>query len=125
MPYGRAIIVEDPGSVDLEPSRPVIYDREIGLRLLYRDPSSRAEHYLVRYPAGLRTRLHRHSAAHTIVVLEGRLRVNERTVGPGGYCHLPAGEAMRHAPAEDAACTFVTIFHGPFDVEPLDDGPFA
>ena len=122
MEPGRAIIADPLASLELRPSRPVIYDGEIGLRLLYRDPASGAEHYLVRYPAGLRTRLHRHTAAHTIVVLEGRLRVNEDVIGPGAYCHFPAGEAMRHAPA-DAGCLFVTIFHAPFDVEPLEDEP--
>jgi len=121
MDYGRAVIVDGLGSVGLEASRSVIYDREIGLRLLFEDPGSGAEHYLIRYPAGLRTRRHRHSAAHTIVVLDGRLEVNGHLVGPGAYCHFPAGEAMRHAPADGAACLFVIIFDGPVDVQPLDD----
>ena len=120
MEYGRAIIVDHLRSVELEQSKLVIYDREIGLRLLYRDPDSGAEHYLIRYPAGLRTRLHRHTAAHTIVVLEGRVEVNNEVIGPGAYCHFPAGEAMRHGPAGDDPCLFVTVFHGPFDVEPID-----
>lgn len=123
MEPGRAIVADALASLELRPSRPVIYDREIGLRLLYQEPASGAEHYLVRYPAGLRTRLHRHTAAHTIVVLDGRLRVNGDVIGPGAYCHFPAGEAMRHAPADDAGCLLVTIFHGPFDVEPLEDEP--
>jgi quercetin dioxygenase-like cupin family protein len=118
MDYGRAIIVDHLRSIELEQSKLVIYDREIGLRLLYQDPDSGAEHYLIRYPAGLRARLHRHTAAHTIVVLEGRLEVNDEVIGPGAYCHFPPGEAMRHAPADDP-CLFVTVFHGPFDVEPL------
>jgi hypothetical protein len=54
MEYGRAIIVDSLTSVELGWSQPVIYDREIGLRLLYQDPDSGAEHYLIRYPAGLR-----------------------------------------------------------------------
>jgi quercetin dioxygenase-like cupin family protein len=120
MPFGRAVIVGGLGSVELEPSRSVIYDREIGLRLLYQDPDSAAEHYLIRYPAGLRTRLHRHTAAHTIVVLDGRLEVNDQVIGPGSYCHFPPGEAMRHAPAAGGSCLFVIIFHGPVDVEPID-----
>jgi quercetin dioxygenase-like cupin family protein len=118
--HGRAIIVGDLSSVELDRSQPVIYDREIGLRVLYGDPDSGAEHYLVRYPAGLRARWHRHTAAQTIVVLEGRLEVNNEVVGAGAYCHFPAGEPMRHAPADNESCLFVTIFHGPFDVEPLD-----
>jgi quercetin dioxygenase-like cupin family protein len=121
MGYGRAIIVDKLSSVELGPSQLVIYDREIGSRLLHQDPHSGAEHYLIRYPAGLKARLHRHTAAHTIVVLEGRLEVNSQVVGPGAYCHFPPGEAMRHAPADDDSCLFITVFHGPFDVEPIDE----
>jgi quercetin dioxygenase-like cupin family protein len=69
----------------------------------------------VRYPAGLRARPHRHTVAHTIVILEGRMEVNdELIVGPGAYCHFPPGETMRHAPAEGDSCLFVTLFHGAY-----------
>jgi len=119
--YGRAVVVDQLKSVELGPSQSVIYDREVGLRLLYQDPDSGAEHYLIRYPAGLRTRLHRHTAAHTIVVLDGRLAVNDQVVGPGAYCHFPPGETMRHAPADGDSCLFVIIFDGPVDVQPLDE----
>jgi len=121
MEYGRAIIVDSLRSVELGPTRSVIYNREIGLRLLYQDPDSGADHYLIRYPAGLKARLHRHTAAHTIVLLEGRLEVNDQVIGPGAYCHFPPGETMRHAPAENDSCLFVIIFHGPWDVHPIDE----
>jgi quercetin dioxygenase-like cupin family protein len=121
MEYGAAIVVDNLDSVQMDRSQPVIYDREIGLRLLYEDPESGAEHYLIRYPAGLNAQLHRHTAAHTIVILEGRMMVNDKVIGPGAYCHFPAGEVMFHAPAGGEACLFITIFHGPFDVEPLGD----
>jgi quercetin dioxygenase-like cupin family protein len=120
MEYGRAIIVDRLGSVELRRSSSVIYDRDIALRLLYEDPDSGAEHYLIRYPAGLKTQLHRHTAAHTIVVLEGRLEVNGQAVGPGAYCHFPSGEAMRLAPADNDSCLFVIIFDGPVDVQALE-----
>jgi quercetin dioxygenase-like cupin family protein len=120
MDHGDAIIVDRLDSAETEPALSVIHDREFGVRLLYQDPDSGAEHYLVRYPAGLGGRVHRHSAAHTIVVLEGRLTVNDRIIGPGSYCHFPAGEAMFHAPVEEESCLFVTIFDGPYDVELLD-----
>lgn len=120
MERDRATIVGSPDAVDLDWSQPAIYDRPIGLRLLYQDPASGAEHYLVRYPAGLNARWHRHNAAHTIVVVDGSLEANGEVVGPGGYCHFPAGQAMHHAPAGAESCLFITIFHGPFDVQPVE-----
>lgn len=121
MRFGDAIIVDDLLSVEMRAGRSVIYDRDIELRSLYEDPVSGAEHYLIRYPAGLRARLHRHTAGHTIVVLEGRLAVNDQVVGPAAYCHFPPGESMFHAPVGGEACLFVIIFDGPLDVEPLSD----
>ena len=66
-----AVIVPALAGLDLTQSQPVIYDRPIGLRLLFADPGTGAEHYLVRYPARLTARRHTHTAAHTIVVLAG------------------------------------------------------
>jgi len=117
---GGAIVVDRLGSVPTEPTKMDLYDRAIGVRLLYEDPATGVEHDLIRYPAGLGARVHRHTAAHTIVVLEGRLQANDRIVGPGAYCHFPAGEPMFHAPAGDDDCLFVIVFHGPYDVETLD-----
>jgi quercetin dioxygenase-like cupin family protein len=115
---GQAIIAADLASLPLEASQPVIYDRPIALRLLYLDPDTGAEHYLIRYPAGLQAQRHRHTAAHTIVVIDGRLVANGSVLGPGAYVHFPAGAVMHHAPAAGSSCLFVTIFHGPFDVHP-------
>jgi quercetin dioxygenase-like cupin family protein len=98
-----------------------VYDQPVGLRLLYADPVSGEEHYVVRYPTGLRGRVHRHTAAHTIVVLEGWLDANGQVIGPGSYAHFPAGEPMRHQATEDGPCLFVLLFHGPFDVELVSD----
>jgi quercetin dioxygenase-like cupin family protein len=117
MEYGRAIIVDDLRALELGQSQSAVYDQEIGLRLLYQDPDSGEEHYLIRYPSGLRGRVHKHTSAHTIVVLEGRLEANGQIIGPGAYAHFPPGEPMRHAAAEDTSCLFVILFHGPFDVQ--------
>lgn len=122
MKYGSATIVDQLRSLELqEPgaAAAAIYDRPIALRLLYQDPTSGQEHYLVRYPAGVKGRLHRHTAAHTIVVLEGRLDANGQVIGPGAYVHFPPGEPMRHQATEDESCLFVLLFHGAFDVEAL------
>jgi quercetin dioxygenase-like cupin family protein len=120
MEYGEAIIVDHLSSAETDQSQLVIYDREIGVRLLYQDPESGAEHYLIRYPAGLKARVHRHTAPQTIVVLEGRLVVNDQVIGPCAFCHFPPGETMFHAPTDDKQCLFISIFHGPADVEPLE-----
>lgn len=118
--YGRAVVWQQLTTTTLEPDHSVIYDRQIESRVLYKDPASGAGHYLLRYPAGLRTRSHRHSAAHTMVILEGSMEVNGEVVGAGSYCHFPAGEVMRHAPAGDGPCLFVIIFDGPVDVTPVE-----
>ena len=122
MANGHVIICADLPSAALARSRLPIYDREIELALLHRDDRSGAEHYLIRYPEGLQSRPHRHSAAHTMVVLEGSLEANGEVVGPSSYCHFPAGEVMTHAPAAGSSCLFVIIFDGPFDVHPVDIG---
>jgi quercetin dioxygenase-like cupin family protein len=116
-----AVILPDLLVATLESSRPVIYDIPIGLRELYVDPDTGDEHYLVHYPAGMRAVRHHHSAAHTIIVLNGLLSANGHILGPGSYCHFPAMVVMHHEPAAGNHCRFVTIFHGPFDVFP-DEG---
>jgi quercetin dioxygenase-like cupin family protein len=114
-----AVITEaDLGALELAEAQPVIYDRPIGLRLLYQDPLSGAEHYLIRYPPDVRARRHRHSAAHTIIILEGPMEANGQLLHPGSYAHFEAQSIHHHAPANDQSCLFVIMFHGPFDVMP-------
>ena len=120
MEYGEATIVDQLQSLELEspgPDAAAVYDQAIGLRLLHTDPDSGEEHYLIRYPAGLEGRAHRHTAAHTIVVIEGRMQANGHVIGPGAYAHFPAGVTMRHQSTPDGPCLFVILFHGPFDVQ--------
>lgn len=120
MHHGDVVISADLPTLALTSASPAIYDREIELALLHRDERSGAEHYLIRYPEGLQSLPHRHSAAHTMVVLEGALEANGQVVGPSSYCHFPAGQVMTHAPAAGTHCLFVLIFDGPFDVQPVD-----
>jgi len=123
MDLGSAVVLDGLDSLPLSApggAAAAVYDREIGIRLLHQDAASGEEHYLVRYPAGLRGRPHRHTAAHTIVVLDGRLRANGAVIGPHAYAHFPAGEVMHHEAAADEPCLFVLIFHGAFDVAVVD-----
>jgi RimJ/RimL family protein N-acetyltransferase len=119
-----SVLVGSLTAQDLRDADIEIYDRPVGVRLLYRHPHTGAEHYLIRYPAGIVAMPHRHSAAHTFIVVEGALVANGQRFGPGSYCHFPARAAMHHAPAGDEGCLFVAIFDGPQDVEALadDDG---
>ena len=124
MEYGRATIVDELTSLELakpQADAAAAYDRPFGLRLLHEDSDSGEEHYLIRYPPGLRGKVHRHRAAHTIVVLKGRLEANGQAIGPAAYAYFPPGEPMRHQVAGDGPCLFVILFHGPFDVQILGD----
>jgi quercetin dioxygenase-like cupin family protein len=124
MEYGSAVIIDDLTTLAFDSpteAAAAVYDRPIGLHLLHEDPVSGGEHYLVRYPPGLHGRPHQHSAAHTIVVLDGMLEANGQIIGPHAYAHFPAGQTMRHQSAGEAPCLFVIIFHGPFDVRVIDD----
>ncbi|MGH8994543.1 MAG: cupin domain-containing protein [Acidimicrobiales bacterium] len=124
MDYGNAVIIDNLEALALQPPGPsaaAAYDQPIGMRVLHHDLESGEEHYLVRYPAGLRGRVHQHSAAHTIVVLAGKLEANGQTIGPLAYAHFPARRPMRHQTAGDDPCLFVIVFHGPFDVKIIDD----
>jgi hypothetical protein len=126
MDYGSAVLIDDLAALELDvpgASAAAVYDRPIGLRLLHQDPESGEEHYLVRYPAGLRGRVHEHRTAHTILVLDGRLEANGQIIGPRAYAHFPACQPMRHQAAGEGPCLFVIIFHGPFDVRVIDDTP--
>src|SRR5438045_9639291 len=97
--------LQSPGSVAA-----AVYDQPIGLQVLYEDPQTGEEHYLIRYPAGVKGRTHTHTAAHTIVVLEGQLEANGRVVGAGSYVHFPAGESMKHQATTGQSCLFVIMF---------------
>ena len=120
MTASAVILQPQLASAALDESQSVIYDRPIGLRLLYQDPGSGAEHYLIRYPPDLHALPHSHSAAHTIIVLDGLMEANGRLLHAGSYAHFEAGSVHHHAPAEGQPCLFVIIFHGPFDVTPAE-----
>lgn len=117
MSGNEPVILPELGNMELADSQPDIYDRPIGVRLLYQNPDSGAEHYLIRYPAGLRSQRHSHTVAHTLIVLAGRLTANQQIIGSGSYCHFPARTVMHHGPV-NGDCLFLAIFDGPQDVHP-------
>jgi hypothetical protein len=48
------------------------------------------------------------------------MEANGHLLHAGSYGHPEAGSVHHHAPADDRSCLFVIIFHGPFDVTPVD-----
>jgi quercetin dioxygenase-like cupin family protein len=114
------VIVADVSLVALRTSEQLAYDQPFELQVLYQDSRTGAEHYVVRYRAGTKAKWHRHSAAHTMIVVSGQLVANGQRLGPGGYAHFPAGTSMLHEPAEGHDCTFVLIFDGPFDLDIIE-----
>jgi hypothetical protein len=117
----RPVIHPDLNAIALQTTEQPAYDRPFELQLLHHDQRTGAEHYVVRYRRGTRGRPHRHTAAHTIVVLHGRMMVDGQILGPGGYAHHPGDTTMLHEPAGDEGCTFVIIFDAPFDLQLSDD----
>jgi quercetin dioxygenase-like cupin family protein len=115
------IIHPDLHSIALRTTEQPAYDRPFELELLHHDEHTGAEHYIVRYRPGTKARRHSHTAAHTIIVLDGHMTVDGQQLGPGGYAHHPGGTVMLHEPAADDGCTFVLIFDAPFDLR-LSDG---
>ncbi len=117
---GKPLFVGDLRSLEFDWRKLEPYDRPIGLKLLFEDPRTGVEHDLVRYPAGMKGRWHRHTAGHAILVLDGHMHVNDQVLGPGAYCYLPSGRPMWHEPLEGESCLFVIMFDGPFDVAVVD-----
>jgi quercetin dioxygenase-like cupin family protein len=115
------VIHPDLKTIALRTTEQPAYDRPFELERLYQDERTGAEHYVVRYRPGTQARRHRHSAAHTIVVVDGHMMVDGQLLGPGGYAHHPGDTTMLHEPAIDEGCTFVLLFDAPFDLQLLDD----
>jgi len=113
----------DLNAIALRTSEQPAYDRPFELELLHADERTGAEHYLIRYRPGTTARPHRHSAAHTIIVLNGHMMVDGQLLGPGGYAHHPGDTTMLHEPAPGEGCTFVIIFDAPFDLRLEYDSP--
>jgi quercetin dioxygenase-like cupin family protein len=92
------VIQTDLTMLELHDSQPVIYDRPIGIRQVYKDPVSGDEHYVIRYPPDLRARRHSHTVAHTVIVLDGVMEANAHRVPAGSYAHFEAGTVTPAGP---------------------------
>ncbi len=87
--------------------------------ILIKDGRSGLEISTAYYPAGYNTVLHRHTIAHGMYVLSGRLQTSEGILEPGDFIWYPEGAAMEHGAPPDSDCTVLFITNGPFDIEYL------
>ncbi|MBI3552327.1 MAG: cupin domain-containing protein [Elusimicrobia bacterium] len=89
--------------------------------LVYEDPVTHAVQTLVRFPSGYTLPPHFHTHDETILVIKGKLVVEQAgsptTLGPESYAAIPSG-LMHSLKAKSACVLFVTVT-GPYDVKGL------
>jgi anti-sigma factor ChrR (cupin superfamily) len=109
-------ILANPGEVKWESSK----DSESST--LREDPKSGATELFARYPAGHIFPPHWHSANERIVLIEGRISIEnhgtQRFIEPGGYAYLPAREVQSMTCASQTRCSFYVFWDAPLDFHP-------
>ena len=89
---------------------------------LREDPKTGAVELFARYPAGHVFPPHWHSANERIVLIEGRLSIEDsdaqRLIEPGGYAYLPATEVQSMTCASQTRCSFYVFWDAPLDFHP-------
>jgi hypothetical protein len=89
---------------------------------LREDTKTGAIELLARYPAGHVFKPHWHSANERIVLIEGRISIEDagakRFIEPGGYAYLPAREVQAMICASQTRCSFYVFWDAPLDFHP-------
>lgn len=74
---------------------------------------------LARYPAGHVFPPHWHSGNERIVLIEGRLSIEDgpgkRALEPGGYAYLPARQIQKMTCISETRCSFYVFWDAPLD----------
>ena len=77
-----------------------------------------------RYPAGHVFPPHWHSANERIVLIEGRIAIEDgaqkRYVEPGGYAYLPAHQIQKMTCASETRCSFYVFWDSTLDFHPAE-----
>lgn len=80
---------------------------------------------LARYPAGHIFPPHWHSANERVVLLQGRISMEQdgkqEFLEPGGYAYMPAKQVQRMKCVSDMRCAFYVFWDGPLDFHPASD----
>jgi glyoxylate utilization-related uncharacterized protein len=92
---------------------------------LREDPKTGAVELFARYPAGHVFTPHWHDSNERIVLIEGRILMEEKDgkkfLEPGGYAYLPAKQVQRMTCASTTRCSFYVYWDGPLDSHPVKD----
>lgn len=89
---------------------------------LREDPATGALELFARYPAGHVFPPHWHSANERIVLVEGRMAIEDGTarrfIEPGGYAYLPAHQVQKMTCAPESRCSFYVFWDARLDFHP-------
>jgi len=89
---------------------------------LREDPKTGSVELFARYPAGHVFPPHWHSGNERIVLIEGRMAIEDgpakRFIEPGGYAYLPARQVQKMTCASETRCSFYVFWDAPLDFHP-------
>jgi quercetin dioxygenase-like cupin family protein len=92
---------------------------------LREDAKTGAVELFARYPAGHVFAPHWHDSNERIVLIEGKMLMEEKDskkfLEPGGYAYLPAHKVQRMTCASDTRCSFYVYWDGPLDSHAVKD----
>ena len=111
----------DNGSTEWDLSHNPKLGIDLGRLMLRKDPDSRAEIRMIRYPKGVLNPEHTHPCGHGIFVLEGKLQTHNGTYGPGTWVWFPQGETMEQGATDEGDMVGIFITDGAFEIHYKDE----
>jgi hypothetical protein len=88
--------------------------------VLREDAQTGALELFARYPAGHVFAPHWHSVNERMVLVEGRMSVNNTTLEPGGFAYLPAKQVQTMSCVSTSRCAFYVSWDGHLDYHKAD-----
>lgn len=92
---------------------------------LREDPKTGAVELFARYPAGHVFAPHWHDSNERVVLIEGRIMMEEKDskkfLESGGYAYLPAHRVQSMTCVSETRCAFYVYWDGPLDSHPVKD----
>ena len=84
--------------------------RGVKIKILFEDPEIGRQDVMVKFPPGYTEPLHAHASSHSIIVLEGKMCVVDKELGPGDYVFR---WDIEHGPYDySEGCTVFAAFMG-------------